>query len=221
MSCANVLMCLGLKHPVRLWAGEQPAMLRQWQSEVGSMAAVEGLKCFPLCLHFECSQLGEPGHSLILPGHTRAGSLFPHSHISEEPSSSVSLHWNPWLGSAGFRGICHHTHIKSQNVRGTKGHKQQEHSHASVPSMQFPFTALDLKAPWQTSFAHFTPTDYGCVCVCVTAHTQQEPIFAGWEKPAELILGKPSCDVSQMLTLFFFTHILLGARKRGSCLLLL
>lgn len=180
-----------------------------------------GLKCFPLCLHFGCNHRGEPGHTLILPAHTRAHSLFPHSRVSEEQSFPGSQHGNPWLGSAGFRGICHHTHIKSQNVRGTKGCKQQERSHASVPSMQFPFTALDLKAPWQTSFSHFTPPDYGCGRVCVTANTQREPIFVGWEKPAELIFWKPSCDVSQTLTLFFFTHVLLGARKWGSCLLLL
>lgn len=85
-----------------------------------------GLKCFLLCIYFECNQLGEPGHNLILPAHTMACSLFPCSHASEEQSSSGSLHWNSWLGSAGFRGICHHTHIKSQNVRGTKGRKQQD-----------------------------------------------------------------------------------------------
>lgn len=197
-------------------AGQQPATAAATGCSTG-----RGLICFSLCLHFQCNQLGEPRHNLILSVHTRACSLFPCSQVSAELSFSGRRHWNPWLGSAGFRGTCHHTHIKSQNVRGTKGHKQQEHSHASIPSMQFSFTALDLKAPWQGSFSHFTPSDYGCGCVCVTANTQWKPIFFRWEKPSELIFWKLSCDASQMLTLFCFAHILLEARKWGSCLLLL
>lgn len=162
-------------------AGQQPAMAAAAVCGQGCSSG-RGLMCFSLCLYLQCNQLRDPRHNLILPVHTRACSLFPFSHVSEELSFSGSRHWNPRLGSAGFRGICHHTHIKSQNVRGTKGHKQQEHSHASVPSMQFSFTALDLKAPWQTSFSHFTPTDYGrgrvCVSYCkypVRAH------FSVWE----------------------------------------
>ena len=122
-------------------------------------------------------QPGGLGHDFILPAHTRACSPFPRSRDPEEQSFSGSLHGNSWLGPAGFRGICHHTHIKSQNVRGTKGRKQQERSHASIPSMQFPFTALDLKAPWQTSFSHFTPTDYGCGRVCVLLLIPSESPF--------------------------------------------
>lgn len=74
------------------------------------------------------------------------------------------------------------------------------------------------KLPGKRSFHISHPLIKGVgVCVFVTANTHQEPIFVGWEKPAELIFWKPSCDVNRKLTLFFFTHILLGASKRGSC----
>lgn len=74
------------------------------------------------------------------------------------------------------------------------------------------------KLPGKCSFHISHPLIMGVgMCVFVTANTHQEPIFVGWEKPAELIFWKPSCDVNRTLTLFFFTHILLGASKWGSC----
>lgn len=180
-----MLMCLSVWAPHIPWETQLgSSQQRQQQLEAGRDAAGRGLMRFSLYLHFQCNQLGEPRHNLILPVHTRACSLFPCSRVSEELAFSGSRHWNPWLGSAGFRGICHHTHIKSQNVRRTKGHKQQEYSHASIPSMQLPFTALDLKAPWQASFSHFTPTDYGCerVCVCVLLQIPSESPFFFYER---------------------------------------
>lgn len=192
-----------------------------WQWDVSGEEQCSGLKSFPVS--FTLSVTSQQGLGTIqsfqhIPG---LALCFPTAVFLRGDPSPVAYIETRDLVLRALGEICHHTHTKSQNVRGTKGCKQQECSHASVPSMQFPFTALDLNAPWQKSFSHFTPTDYGCGGVCVTANTQWEPIFVGWEKPAELIFWKPSCDVSQTLTLFFFTHILLGARKWGSCLLLL
>lgn len=138
-----------------------------------------GLKCFPASFALSVTSQGGLGTIRSFQHVPALALCFPTAVFLRGDPSLVAYIETRDLVLRALGEICHHTHIKSQNVRGTKGHKQQECSHASVPSMQFPFTALDLNAPWQTSFSHFTPTDYGCGRVCVTANTQREPIFVG------------------------------------------
>lgn len=153
----------------RLWAVQQPAAAAAVAMGCIGGRAVQRAEVLPRFLHFECNEPAGPGHNSVLPAHTRACSLFPHSCVSEGWSFSSSLHWNSWLASAGFRGnLSSHPHKipkcqRNKRMQTARVFSCLRSKHA-VP-IHSSGSERSLAKVHFTFYTHWLWV-WGCVCYC-------------------------------------------------------